>query len=85
MLVPIEDTQRALRTAEIAKDLSPSVRTMLAQVIAVTLSNLCDVDEEPTHHRLLDIRGELRGAVAFSRELDSAIKSGSIHEEEKKQ
>lgn len=82
MLVDIEIAERALRRSDEAKDLSPKVRRLAAEAVAVSLSKLCDEETDLSHTSLLDIRGELRGVLAFSQAIDRAIKSGSIHEEE---
>lgn len=82
MLVEVESVQRALEKAEFAKDLSPKVRVLAAEAFAQSLSVLCDGETSLSHEDLLDIRGELRGVLAFSQALDRAIKSGSILEKE---
>lgn len=82
MLVDIEVADRALRIADGAKDLQPKVRVLLAESIAGMLSEFADDETELTFERLMDIRGSLRGVLAFSIAVDSAIKSGSIYEKE---
>jgi hypothetical protein len=80
-VIDIETRQRALLLADHAKELSPKVRHLVAEAIGNTLNRLCD-EEELSYQQLLDIRGEIRGAFAFSRAISSAITSGEILEQE---
>jgi hypothetical protein len=79
---PAPDVEKALLLSEAAKDLSPKVRGLAAVALRTELDRLCDDEADLSYHVLLDIRGSIRGVLAFSRELDRAIKSGSIHEKE---
>jgi hypothetical protein len=77
----VASVEHTLRLSEQAKDLTPKVRILAARAVSGALDRLC-AEGELSYQELLDVRGEIRGVLAFSRSVDAAIKSGSILEEE---